>query len=66
MVTHLYIYRNSSPYLKIKLKDKYVFINGEKPDITKEYYEEINEAIKRWTTLDSSSFFYLQYNNKQI
>lgn len=45
--TPIYIYRNSSPYLKIKLKDKYVFINGEKPDITKEYYEEINEAIKR-------------------
>lgn len=45
--TPIYIYRNSSPYLKIKLKDTYVFINGEKPDITKEYYVEIKEAIKR-------------------
>lgn len=45
--TPIYIYRNSSPYLKIKLKDTYVFINGEKPDITKEYYGEIKEAIKR-------------------
>lgn len=45
--TPIYIYRNSSPYLKIKLKNTYVFINGEKPDITKEYYVEIKEAIKR-------------------
>ncbi|MFR4997912.1 MAG: PH domain-containing protein [Clostridium paraputrificum] len=45
--TPIYIYRNSSPYLKIKLKDTYVFINGEKPDITKEYYVEITESIKR-------------------
>lgn len=45
--TPIYIYRNSSPYLKIKLKDTYVFINGEKPDITKEYYVEIKESIKR-------------------
>ena len=45
--TPIYIYRNSSPYLKIKLKNTYVFINGEKPDITKEYYVEITESIKR-------------------
>ncbi len=38
----LFIRKDSSPYLYIKLKDQKIFINGENPEQTKEWYQELS------------------------
>jgi len=37
----LYVYTGSSPYIAIKVEDKYVFITGESKEETEKYYKEL-------------------------
>lgn len=41
----LYVYSKNPPYIKIKLKDKYIFINGENKEETERYYKELQAMI---------------------
>lgn len=41
----LYIYWDSKPYIEIKLKDKYIFINGTSAEETEEYYNNIKNSL---------------------
>lgn len=41
----LYIYRDRPPYIRIKLKDSYVFYNEENPQDTRALYERIEQAL---------------------
>lgn len=42
----VYVYKDYSPYIMIKLKDLIVFFNSKSGDKTKEYYEMLTEELK--------------------
>lgn len=41
----LFIKKDYPPYLYIELSDKKIFINNDNPDITKQWYDELNTAV---------------------
>ncbi|WP_147535624.1 DUF3784 domain-containing protein [Bacillus marasmi] len=41
----LFIQKDHSPYLYIEVGDQKIFINHEQPDITKQWYDELNIAV---------------------
>lgn len=43
----LYIYNQNPPYIAIKLKGEYVFINGTTEDETNEYYEVLMKSLEQ-------------------
>jgi len=44
--TRLYVFKNNPPYIRLKLSDQYVFYNDIDPEVTKQLFEQIEQAIE--------------------
>jgi len=44
--TRLYVFKNNPPYIRLKLSDEYVFYNDIDPVVTKQLFQQIEQAIE--------------------